>query len=366
MRQLRHRDLPAIHRAYHRLITPLSCTDTKEWRRHVLEAVTAATGTERGGMVLRDKDHPGMIGLGFADQMLDTYTDRFHQQTALDKRRIERRLLTWTRSMIAPLREFEASDYYNQWCRPQYHLDSAGMTTFLGRGAEECVIYISAPKARNFRPDGREQAVLRLLQPALAAGARAALLGTRLRRDWSSALDALPAPALLVGVSGRIFHATPAAHRLLAAEPDQAPLLSYLRRWAREFAHPGPVPPRVSGRIAGAHETYALRATLLESGPLADLEPAVLYTITPVHGSQTSTVEELRHRYSLTAREAQVAVLLGEGLTSREIAERLQMSVHTARRHSEHIFAKLGARRRAEVAAIVTRLAGPPNDTPPQ
>lgn len=360
MRQIRHRDLPALLRAHHCLITPLTCADSGEWRRRALEAVTAATGTERGGMILRAEDRPGMIGLGFADQMLGAYTDRFHQRTTLDQRRVERRLLHWTRSMIAPNDEFERSEYFNEWCAPQFHLDSAGMTTFLGRRSDECVLYISSPATRRFHPDGPELAVLRHLQPALAAGARAALLGPRLRRDWSNALDALPTPALLVGVSGHIFHATPAAHRLLGAEPDQGPLLRYLRCWAREFAHPGPVPPRVNCRVTGARDTYTIRGTLLETGPLVGLEPAVLFTITAAQPPRGPTADDLRRRYQLTPREAEVVLLVAQGLGNQQIAHQLHTSVHTARRHVEHIFAKLGVRRRAEVAALVAGLTEPP------
>lgn len=58
----------------------------------------------------------------------------------------------------------------------------------------------------------------------------------------------------------------------------------------------------------------------------------------------------------LTAREFEVARLIADGATNREIAERLVIAPKTASAHVEHILAKLGVNRRAEVAAWVTRL----------
>ncbi|TPX03569.1 helix-turn-helix transcriptional regulator [Schumannella luteola] len=57
----------------------------------------------------------------------------------------------------------------------------------------------------------------------------------------------------------------------------------------------------------------------------------------------------------LTAREFEVAALVSAGATNREIAERLVISPKTASAHIEHILAKLGMSRRAEVAAWVSR-----------
>jgi non-specific serine/threonine protein kinase len=57
----------------------------------------------------------------------------------------------------------------------------------------------------------------------------------------------------------------------------------------------------------------------------------------------------------LTARERETADLIAEGLSNREIAERLTISVRTAETHAQNILTKLGFRSRAQVAAWVTR-----------
>jgi DNA-binding CsgD family transcriptional regulator len=53
----------------------------------------------------------------------------------------------------------------------------------------------------------------------------------------------------------------------------------------------------------------------------------------------------------LSEREREVVTLIAQGLTSREIAERLVISVKTADTHASHIRDKLDLRSRAEIAA---------------
>ncbi|HET9344121.1 MAG TPA: AAA family ATPase [Candidatus Limnocylindrales bacterium] len=64
--------------------------------------------------------------------------------------------------------------------------------------------------------------------------------------------------------------------------------------------------------------------------------------------------------FPLTAREFEVAGLVAEGLTNAEIAERLVIAPKTASAHIEHILAKLGVTRRAEIAAWAANVRGAP------
>jgi DNA-binding CsgD family transcriptional regulator len=59
----------------------------------------------------------------------------------------------------------------------------------------------------------------------------------------------------------------------------------------------------------------------------------------------------------LTAREFEVARYVAEGQTNAQIAEELGLSPKTVSAHIEHILAKLGATRRAEIAAWVALVA---------
>ncbi|HUP54011.1 MAG TPA: AAA family ATPase [Methylomirabilota bacterium] len=62
----------------------------------------------------------------------------------------------------------------------------------------------------------------------------------------------------------------------------------------------------------------------------------------------------------LTAREWEVARLIGEGMTNAEIAGELTIAPKTASAHVEHILAKLGVARRAEIATWVATVARQP------
>jgi predicted ATPase/DNA-binding CsgD family transcriptional regulator len=61
---------------------------------------------------------------------------------------------------------------------------------------------------------------------------------------------------------------------------------------------------------------------------------------------------------SLTAREREVALLAGEGLTNPEIAERLVISLGTVKNHLAQVFAKLGISKRSELMRDASRQLG--------
>jgi DNA-binding NarL/FixJ family response regulator len=58
----------------------------------------------------------------------------------------------------------------------------------------------------------------------------------------------------------------------------------------------------------------------------------------------------------LSAREHEVLALVAQGLTNRQIAERLVISEHTARNHVASILEKLGLSSRAAAAALAARM----------
>jgi len=57
---------------------------------------------------------------------------------------------------------------------------------------------------------------------------------------------------------------------------------------------------------------------------------------------------------AVTPAELAVAELVGDGLTNREVAERLFVSPHTVNSHLRHVFTKLRINTRVELAVMVT------------
>jgi DNA-binding NarL/FixJ family response regulator len=61
------------------------------------------------------------------------------------------------------------------------------------------------------------------------------------------------------------------------------------------------------------------------------------------------------HTAALTARELEVLRLIVQGLSNRDIADRLVLSVRTVERHIANLYAKVGARTKAQATAYALR-----------
>ena len=68
-----------------------------------------------------------------------------------------------------------------------------------------------------------------------------------------------------------------------------------------------------------------------------------------------SSLQLLRARELLSARELEILELMSEGLSNRQIANRLWVSVETVKSHLSAVYAKLGAESRAHAVAIAFR-----------
>jgi DNA-binding NarL/FixJ family response regulator len=73
---------------------------------------------------------------------------------------------------------------------------------------------------------------------------------------------------------------------------------------------------------------------------------------------QTPAIVSVPEPLALTAREGEIADLVGEGLTNRQIAGHLELSVRTIEGHLHRIFAKLRIEQRSQLARIVRLRAG--------
>jgi two-component system, NarL family, response regulator DevR len=62
---------------------------------------------------------------------------------------------------------------------------------------------------------------------------------------------------------------------------------------------------------------------------------------------------------ALTAQEKRVLDLIGEGLTNRQIAERMVLAEKTAKNYVSSLLTKLGLERRSQAAVISVRHANP-------
>ncbi|EME22675.1 protein kinase/ LuxR family transcriptional regulator [Rhodococcus triatomae BKS 15-14] len=95
--------------------------------------------------------------------------------------------------------------------------------------------------------------------------------------------------------------------------------------------------------------TRVFEAAYREGGSM-DLDAAIAFALGERHQKVGSA---RRTTTNLTKREHEVANLIAEGLTNKEIAARLVLSKRTVEGHVEHTLAKLGFTSRAQIAAWV-------------
>jgi predicted ATPase/DNA-binding CsgD family transcriptional regulator len=112
------------------------------------------------------------------------------------------------------------------------------------------------------------------------------------------------------------------------------------------------------GAFAAHHDQCgrATRAALGTAGYTAAFDEGAHFTLDEAIGyalGETGKPRPPGARTELTRREQEVAALVAEGLTNREIAGRLVISQRTAESHIEHILGKLGFTNRAQIATWI-------------
>ena len=78
----------------------------------------------------------------------------------------------------------------------------------------------------------------------------------------------------------------------------------------------------------------------------------------PISSSQTSRRRTVVAHDLLTPQELQIAQMAADGMTNREIGERLYLSHRTVSSHLHRIFPKLEVTSRTQLGAIVRSRAG--------
>jgi DNA-binding CsgD family transcriptional regulator len=122
-------------------------------------------------------------------------------------------------------------------------------------------------------------------------------------------------------------------------------------RAANEFSMPVPIQEIVDRWLGPAHARAGSAAgRLIAEGRRLSPEEAVRLALANEPDDATPPGRQ-GSRPTLTRREAEVAELAARGLTNRDIAAQLYLSVRTVEAHVDHILTKLGFRTRTQLAA---------------
>ncbi len=151
-----------------------------------------------------------------------------------------------------------------------------------------------------------------------------------------------------------------ATRRLAASRPrigvialttyaDDASVLGALRAGARGYLTKDASAEQIAAAISRVAEG---EASLDEA-----IQTKVVAAVTAGVGPEPAGAEPERDELpdDLTAREAEVLGLIAGGLSNQEIAERLVVSPATVKSHVNHLFAKIGARDRAQAVGYAYR-----------
>jgi DNA-binding NarL/FixJ family response regulator len=103
--------------------------------------------------------------------------------------------------------------------------------------------------------------------------------------------------------------------------------------------------------LVNAVRTVAAGGSLFQPG-------AVAAVLGRVRGRGNGTDERLA---GLTDQERTVLRLIGEGLTNRQIGERMGLAEKTVKNYTSHLLAKLGLERRTQAAILAVELREPTN-----
>jgi DNA-binding NarL/FixJ family response regulator len=131
------------------------------------------------------------------------------------------------------------------------------------------------------------------------------------------------------------------------ADPAQQALLGAIMAGAAGY---------VSKQTRGANLVSAVRTAA--SGP-SMLDPYASRQVTARLGDRMAGEDPAA---ALTGQEKRVLELIGQGLTNRQIAERMFLAEKTAKNYVSSLLAKLGMHRRAEAAAFAVRRASDHDD----
>jgi DNA-binding CsgD family transcriptional regulator len=214
------------------------------------------------------------------------------------------------------------------WRYLDYEFAIAKAWLAAGQGAISEAIAVSLAAAETARSNGQFAPEVMCLQTATQFGERSC--GPRLR-ELSAIVEGPRA-----GVAARFAEAL--------HDDDGAELASV----SAEFEDMGDL---IAAVDAAAHAAIAYRHKDLRGSALGCSARAE--ALAEQCGARTATLRKAAERLPLTNREREIVMLVGQGLSNRDIATRLTLSVRTVENHIYKAMAKTGTSDRDELAGLL-------------
>jgi DNA-binding CsgD family transcriptional regulator len=269
---------------------------------------------------------------------------------------------------------WQRTDFFNEWYRPQ-RFDSLIGTNLLVEGPVSTVVSILRKEPFTRAEIELFSFLIPHLQRAMQLQLRLAVLEDK-QNGSAEALDRLPQGVLLVDGAAKVRFANRAAEEVLAdggalriaggvvraARTDETCALHKAIACCVDTAAHGA--EAASGRVrvsrgAGRRPLRVLVIPLRPQAPWTRLyQPSAILFINDPERDVAIRSDHLRDEFGLTRAEAALAleILAGQGL--QVAADRLQITLTTARTHLAHVFEKTGTSRQAELVRLILQSAG--------
>jgi DNA-binding CsgD family transcriptional regulator len=332
------------------LLSALDDPTPEAWADRVVQSVQPLIRADRsvvslpmpGGWLLRPTD-PGML------DAVASYAEYYHKKDIYtNTRRQARGLDVFSYDMLITPEEQRESEFWNDWILHYRACKPIGLSHDVpGAPAPAAIMsYKDRPSARAF--GDRELAILRLLQPAFEVAFKALQRFHAGGAELLARIEGLARPVALVSPDGAV-HVNPAFTAMFGAHTEA--VLDAVTPHAKAIVDP-------HGRIYGQTLAGQIR------GPLG---APIRWSVQLVSAGGRSTAlidfdvpharvdaDWVREHFGLSARQAEVAMLMARRRTHKEIAHALGIRPNTARRHCEQVLARLGVHSRDEVEAMLS------------
>jgi len=359
---LTSRDHDALHAAFAVLLTPLDFVDAETWRGEVGKVLSQLLRADRAAFQLDIPGVPVLYSEDYPQRVLDSYAEHYHAVDLGRIRREELGLEVWNRWRLhgAKLRQFWESEIHRDFLAPNRIFDSMGLTINTPGSRNPTTIFFHSEKPGTAQFGERGVSLLNLVLPAFKAGVRDLVRYSHQRQSLAAHLDSLSEGIRICDLTGNTVHQNPAftAAVALEREPEKLEraifdvvhaLVGISHDEGRGTEHSAAAAGhRLTAQVSTSTAAYQVGGTFLGRELLgAELRIAVTLIRLAAHTPLSDAA--LQEKYSLTVRELEIARRLAHGQSTKEVAHACGISLHTARRHTEKIFQKLGVRNRSQV-----------------
>ena len=356
---LNSRAQTALQGALAVLLSPLDAVDANAWRGDVSRTLTELLGADKASFELEMPNIPQM----YSEDYPAGDSRCVHAAISRDRHRPHQRenlgLELWNRQLLhgRHLPEFYRSEIHTDFLVPIGIRDSMGLTVEVPGLATPATLFFHKERTGTTQFGVRGLAFLGLLLPAFKAGVRDLVRYSHQRVSLSSHLDSLIEGIRIVDLEGRVIHQNPSFTTVVTGKPVEqkaeaaiTEIVSELSSLTRDrhgniMALAG---AQVRREILTDTSSYEVRGSFL-GRELLGAEVRVAISLQKIASPAGLSDEALQRLFGLSEREIQVARCLARGESTKEIALSCGMSPHTARRHTEKIFVKLGVRSRSQI-----------------